>query len=102
MSHLICEGPNFLFSIPLVFLMHTGQNFLSLMIWKYASSSFLWTRLPKAAEARCHVSPEEMNGTAEDHQGNDGILLLSKSIVWDRNRVGDFPSIPIIRTRKKN
>ena len=35
----------------------------------------------KAAEARCHVSPEEMNGTAEDHQGNDGILLLSKSII---------------------
>ena len=55
----------------------------------------------KAAEARCHVSPEEMNGTAEDHQGNDGILLLSKSIIWDRNRVGDFPSISIIRTRRK-
>lgn len=52
-------------------------------------------------EAQRHLSPEEMNGTAEYHQGNDGISLLSKSIIWDRNRAGDFPGISIISIRRK-
>lgn len=52
-------------------------------------------------KAQRHLSPEEMNGTAEYHQGNDGISLLSKSIIWDRNRAGDFPGISIIRIRRK-
>lgn len=52
-------------------------------------------------EAPRHLSPEEMNGTAEYHQGNDGISLLSKSIIWDRNRAGDFPGISIIRIRRE-
>lgn len=52
-------------------------------------------------EAECHLSPEAMNGTAEYHQGNDDISLLSKSIIWDRNRAGDFPGISITRIRRK-
>lgn len=43
-----------------------------------------------------------MDGTAEYHQSNDCISLLSKSIIWDRNRARDFPGISIIRIRSKN
>lgn len=45
---------------------------------------------------------EEMNGTAEDHQGNDGILLVSKSIIWDRNRGGGFSQHFNYKNQKEN
>lgn len=50
----------------------------------------------RSLEAEQHLNPVEMNGTAEYHQSNDGISLLSKSIIWDRNRAEDFPGISII------